>query len=124
MVPLKPVSAALALCQLSLATFLSLSLPPIQQQNKFPMPTPNSSPKITVTATINAPRHTVWECYTEPEHIIHWNFAGDDWCCPRAKRRFSPTMSAVAPTGAEIGKRKAGITKPVTLHRPCHSHAT
>jgi site-specific recombinase XerD len=48
------------------------------------MSTPNSTPKITVTATINAPKHTVWECYTEPEHIIHWNFAGDDWCCPRA----------------------------------------
>ena len=48
------------------------------------MPTPNSTPEITVTATINAPKHTVWECYTEPEHIIHWNFAGDDWCCPRA----------------------------------------
>jgi uncharacterized protein YndB with AHSA1/START domain len=48
------------------------------------MSTPNPTPKITVSATINTPKHTVWECYTEPEHIIHWNFAGDDWGCPRA----------------------------------------
>ncbi|MFN4769572.1 MAG: hypothetical protein ACK5JL_06015 [Candidatus Kapaibacterium sp.] len=84
MEPAKPVSAALAICQLSLATFLSLSSPRLQQQIKFPMSTPNSTPQITVTATINAPKHTVWECYTEPEHIIHRNFAGDDWCCPHA----------------------------------------
>ena len=81
---MEPVSPALALRQLTLATFLSLSLSPLKQQIKFPMSTPNSTPQITVTATINGPKHTVWECYTEPEHIIHWNFAGDDWCCPRA----------------------------------------
>jgi uncharacterized protein YndB with AHSA1/START domain len=80
----KPVGAALAICQLSLATFLPLSLPPLQRKIKFPMSAPNSTPEITVTATIHAPKHIVWECYTEPEHIIHWNFAGDDWCCPRA----------------------------------------
>ncbi len=22
--------------------------------------------------------------YTNPLHIVNWNFASDDWCCPRA----------------------------------------
>jgi uncharacterized protein YndB with AHSA1/START domain len=26
----------------------------------------------------------VWDKWTNPQHIIHWNFASDDWCCPRA----------------------------------------
>jgi uncharacterized protein YndB with AHSA1/START domain len=40
--------------------------------------------KITVQATINAPLIKVWEAYTKPEHIMKWNFASDDWCCPKA----------------------------------------
>lgn len=27
----------------------------------------------------------VWECWTNPDHIIKWNFASADWCCPRAQ---------------------------------------
>ena len=41
--------------------------------------------KITVQANINAPLKKVWNYYTNPEHIIHWNFASDDWCCPHAE---------------------------------------
>lgn len=41
--------------------------------------------KITVSATIHAPVASVWENWTNPEHIIHWNFASDDWCCPKAE---------------------------------------
>lgn len=39
---------------------------------------------ITIEALINAPIEKVWECFTKPEHIINWNFASDDWCCPNA----------------------------------------
>jgi uncharacterized protein YndB with AHSA1/START domain len=39
---------------------------------------------ITTTNTILAPISTVWECYTQPEHIKGWNFASEDWCCPLA----------------------------------------
>ncbi len=35
--------------------------------------------KITVSTTINAPPEAVWELWTLPEHIVHWNFASDDW---------------------------------------------
>lgn len=39
---------------------------------------------ITVSATINAPINKVWECWTEPLHIVNWNFASDDWHSPSA----------------------------------------
>ena len=34
---------------------------------------------ITVAATINAPIDKVWSLWTEPAHIVHWNYASDDW---------------------------------------------
>ncbi|MEW4924218.1 SRPBCC family protein [Algibacter sp. 2305UL17-15] len=39
---------------------------------------------ITVETTIKASIEKVWEFWTEPKHIINWNFASDEWCCPTA----------------------------------------
>ena len=39
---------------------------------------------ITISADIHAPVNKVWDYYTHPAHIIHWNFASDDWHCPKA----------------------------------------
>ena len=44
-----------------------------------------SQTKITVAATISANTKKVWEYYTMPEHITKWNFASDDWHCPKAE---------------------------------------
>ena len=55
---------------------------------------------ITVQTTINQPLTLVWECWTKPEHIVKWNFAGEDWHCPAASNdmrtggKFSYTMAA------------------------------
>jgi uncharacterized protein YndB with AHSA1/START domain len=38
----------------------------------------------TVTAFVEGTIEQVWDKWTNPQHIIHWNFASDDWCCPRA----------------------------------------
>ncbi len=60
----------------------------------------NVKPKITVSATIAAPLKTVWNCFTAPEHIVHWNFASPDWECPSAENdltvggRFTYQMAA------------------------------
>jgi len=43
---------------------------------------------ITVQTVIQADRATVWACYTAPEHIINWNAASDDWCCPSASNEL------------------------------------
>jgi len=41
--------------------------------------------KITVSAIINADKSTVWNCYTDPKHIVNWNFADPSWHCPSAE---------------------------------------
>lgn len=56
--------------------------------------------KIKVTAQINKPIDRVWRYYTEPEHVMQWNHASEDWYCPNAKNdlredgRFCYTMAA------------------------------
>ena len=42
------------------------------------------SNQITVTATINADSKKVWDYYTNPVHIVNWNFADPSWHCPKA----------------------------------------
>lgn len=41
--------------------------------------------KIIIEVTIAAGRDQVWDAYTNPTHIVNWNFASDDWCCPSAE---------------------------------------
>lgn len=56
--------------------------------------------KITVNATIHAPVEQVWNFWTNPEHITKWNFASDDWHCPKAENdlrvggKYSARMEA------------------------------
>lgn len=41
-------------------------------------------PPITVSVALNGTLDHVWHCYTQPEHIVHWNFADPSWHCPTA----------------------------------------
>lgn len=56
--------------------------------------------RLKIEAEIKAPVSKVWEYWTSPEHIVNWNFASDDWCCPRAKNdlrvggKYSARMEA------------------------------
>ena len=56
--------------------------------------------QITVTTLVEAPIEHIWECWTNPDHIMEWNHASDDWHCPAATNdltvgsTFSSTMSA------------------------------
>lgn len=43
---------------------------------------------ITVQNTIEASIEIVWEYWTNPEHVKNWNFASNDWHCPRASSDF------------------------------------
>lgn len=40
--------------------------------------------RITVEATVASPIDKVWRAYTNPGDVTQWNFASDDWHCPRA----------------------------------------
>ena len=44
-----------------------------------------NSKTITVDTAINASIEKVWEMWNNPEHIVGWNFASDDWECPKAE---------------------------------------
>ena len=41
--------------------------------------------KITIESIISASTKKVWDYYTLPEHITKWNFASDDWHCPKTE---------------------------------------
>jgi uncharacterized protein YndB with AHSA1/START domain len=49
-----------------------------------------SKPKITVETTVDVPISRAWEVFTKPEHITQWNFASDEWHCPRAENDLKP----------------------------------
>ena len=40
---------------------------------------------ITIEADIKGNVPDVWQRYTEPAHIVKWNFASSDWHCPDAR---------------------------------------
>ena len=46
--------------------------------------------KITVKTFVKADIDKVWNCWTDPEHITNWNFATDEWCCPKAENNLRP----------------------------------
>ena len=56
--------------------------------------------QITIEAVISRPLSEVWSRFTQPEHITQWNFASDDWQCPRASNdlkvggKYSARMEA------------------------------
>ncbi len=41
--------------------------------------------QITIETTINTPVEKVWNYFTNPEHIIHWNYASEDWHTPKTE---------------------------------------
>ncbi|MCF7701829.1 SRPBCC family protein [Loktanella sp. M215] len=59
--------------------------------------------QITVETTVAAPVEKVWSAYTTPEDITQWNFANDDWCCPRAEVDLRPGGQQVARMEAKDG---------------------
>jgi uncharacterized protein YndB with AHSA1/START domain len=56
--------------------------------------------KITIKSTIDSPVDLVWNCWTDPKHILGWNHASEDWHTTRAENdprtggRFLSRMEA------------------------------
>ncbi len=40
--------------------------------------------KVNIQASVAVDIKKAWDCYTNPKHIVNWNFASDDWHCPSA----------------------------------------
>ena len=60
--------------------------------------------KITVQVLIAADRAKVWTYYTSPNHIVNWNFASEEWCCPSASNDFTIGGRYVARMESRDGK--------------------
>jgi uncharacterized protein YndB with AHSA1/START domain len=45
---------------------------------------------ISVEVSIAAPVESVWERFTQPEHIVQWNAASPDWHTPKATNDLRP----------------------------------
>lgn len=43
---------------------------------------------ITVETQVQSPLDVVWDTWTNPNHIIHWNHASDDWHTPKAENNL------------------------------------
>ena len=41
--------------------------------------------EITVSTEVRGSIKSIWESWTLPEHIVHWNFAADSWHAPAAE---------------------------------------
>lgn len=46
--------------------------------------------RITVEESVKANIDKVWEYWTNPLHISRWNFATEDWCCPKVINNLKP----------------------------------
>ena len=75
---------------------------------------------ITVSIKVNGPLEKIWDHFTNPEHIVHWNFASDDWHSPWAKNdlrvngKFITRMEA---KDGSFGFDFEGIYTEVTLYK-------
>ncbi len=67
------------------------------------METTTNATKITVEATVNALVEKVWKSWIEPDHIVKWNHASDDWHSPWAKADFREGGSFSARMEAKDG---------------------
>jgi uncharacterized protein YndB with AHSA1/START domain len=59
--------------------------------------------KITISATVKARIDQVWKSYNQAHHIVNWNFASDDWCCPKVETDFKVGGNYMARMEAKDG---------------------
>ncbi len=71
--------------------------------------------KITISTTINTPLEKVWECWTKPEHVVHWNHASDDWHCPAAENDLRENGKFCYTMASKDGKMSFGFEGIFTL---------
>lgn len=60
---------------------------------------------VTVEAIINAPVEKVWKYWTDPIHIIHWNYAPDDWHTSWAENDLRPGGRFISRMEAKDGSQ-------------------
>lgn len=79
---------------------------------------------ITVSVTVRAPLQRVWELFTEPLHIIHWNHASDDWQTSYAESDFRTGGAFLSRMEARDGSEGFDFTGKFTEIIPGNSIAS
>lgn len=46
--------------------------------------TKDTKERVAIEVTVDSTIERAWECLTQPEHIVGWNYASEDWCAPHA----------------------------------------
>jgi uncharacterized protein YndB with AHSA1/START domain len=41
--------------------------------------------KVTIEVDVNAPMEKVWQYFNDPNHVVMWNNASEDWHTPKAE---------------------------------------
>jgi uncharacterized protein YndB with AHSA1/START domain len=59
--------------------------------------------KITIEAIVNSDIAKTWKYYNQANHIVNWNFASDDWCCPKVETDFKAGGKYLARMEAKDG---------------------
>jgi uncharacterized protein YndB with AHSA1/START domain len=75
---------------------------------------------ITIETIIAAPVEKVWAMWSEPQHIQQWNFAGDDWHCPKSVVDLRTGGSFVSTMAARDGSFSfdfGGVYESVEMHK-------
>ena len=75
---------------------------------------------ITVETTIDAPIDQVWQAYTTPADIVHWNAASDDWYTTTATVDLRPGgafSSRMEAKDGSMGFDFAGVYTEIEPHR-------
>ena len=76
--------------------------------------------QITVEATVNSPIEKVWHAWTNPEDIMAWNNASDDWHTTHATNDLRTGGSFLSRMAAKDGSFSfdfEGIYDEVVLHK-------
>ncbi len=69
---------------------------------------------------MNATVARVWECWTQPEHITHWNNASDDWHTTHAENDLRAGGRFISRMEARDGSRGFDFSGKYTDVNPHH----
>ncbi|MBS1519008.1 MAG: SRPBCC family protein [Bacteroidetes bacterium] len=74
---------------------------------------------ITVSTTVKSNTERVWQYWTEPEHIVKWNYASEDWHTPSAVndlRKGGKFLSRMEAKDGSTGFDLEGVYDEVVEH--------
>ena len=75
---------------------------------------------ITVSVNVNCSLEKTWDYFTSPDHMVHWNFASDDWHSSWAQNDLCVGGTFVIRMEAKDGSFGfdfEGVYKEVTMHK-------